>query len=275
MEDVVLNPDLRSGLLGTGATADKNIFSRPASPSTTAEGDDGARRLQATLAQSRASTFGTALVWGKSYLANTGAYGFRTVPSQPKAATTNYCSDPNVVRVAIIDSGLDVNHQGISCNAPSPSQLGLAAEITTESANGRCRGASFDDVPGGMERWYEPANLGGHGTEVYGIVDATIQAAAAATASTGLRDPNSVEIPVCYLIGKIFDNVGGGQFMFVALKAVEWALSQNARVINLSFTTPSMNANAAAAFANVYSSGALVVAAAGNEGTSIVNYPGM
>jgi hypothetical protein len=231
------------------------------------------RHLQSTT-ETRAVTYGTTLVWGKSYLSNPHPFTFRTVPTVPKSNPSGFCSDPSVVRVAIIDSGVDINHAAVNCNAPPTSQLGLPSETTTESANGRCRGASFDDTVGGTEQWYEPANLAKEGTLLYGIIDATIQAAAVASAAYAGINPNSAEIPVCYLIARIFNNAGENQFMSIALKALEWAVAQGADVANLSFSSTIMSPDAAIAFQNAFTNGAVnIVASAGNSGGTSVSYP--
>ena len=103
----------------------------------------------------------------------------------------------------------------------------------------------------------------GHGTHVAGII--------AATANNGLGGsglaPSTKVLPV-----RALDASGSGYWSDVA-NGIVYAVNQGAGVINLSLGGHSGNASLQAAIDYATSNGRVVVAAAGNDGTNVPNYP--
>lgn len=140
------------------------------------------------------------------------------------------------VRVAILDTGIDRDHAD------------LAAKIVAEKNFTRSR--TTDDKYG-------------HGTHVAGIAAAvTDNGAGVAGTSWGAVLMN----------GKVLGDDGSGRYSWVASGLV-WAADNGARVINLSLggSSPSQALQDAVDYA--WGRGAVVVAAAGNSGSSAPSYP--
>ncbi len=142
------------------------------------------------------------------------------------------------VTVAVIDSGVDVNHPD------------LAGKVA-----GR-----FNAVTGTAD----VRDVVGHGT-------GTASVAAAATgngvgiAGSG-RDTSLLAVKVADVTGRIFtDDLARG---------IVWATDQGADVVNLSLGGPTTDPLERAAVAYAVEHDVLVVAAAGNEGTSAKQFPG-
>ncbi|HWY79235.1 MAG TPA: S8 family peptidase [Candidatus Sulfotelmatobacter sp.] len=141
------------------------------------------------------------------------------------------------IKVAILDTGVNLN------------QPDLAGKIVKQS--------SF------VSNTVEDGN--GHGTHVAGII----------TADTNNGIGIAGTCPDCQLIiGKILSDTGDGTTAN-AIAGITWAADQGAKVINMSLgTTNSQTASLyAQAVTYAMSKGAVVVAAAGNDGTNQLNYP--
>jgi thermitase len=141
------------------------------------------------------------------------------------------------ISIAILDTGIDINHSD------------LAAKIL-DSVN-------FSDSP-------TPGFNGhNHGTHVAGI--------AAAATSNGIgvaglgRDCSLLNV-------KVLDDSGYGYYSWVA-EGIIWAADNGADVINLSLGGSSHSAAMEDAVDYAWSSGVVVVAAAGNSGSSSPFYP--
>jgi subtilisin family serine protease len=140
------------------------------------------------------------------------------------------------VAIAILDTGIDQSHED------------LASKIT--------RNINFSDEPS-----FEDGH--GHGTHVAGT------AAAATNNGIGVAGV----CPKCVLYNvKVMDNQGQGTWEQIA-NGIIWAADNGAKVISLSLggTEPSATLEAAVDYA--WSQGAVVVAAAGNDGTAQQFYP--
>jgi subtilisin family serine protease len=142
----------------------------------------------------------------------------------------------SAVVVAVIDTGVDVNHPDL-------------------------RGAL---VPGYdfVNSDADPADDHGHGTAVAGV----IAARANREGGAGICWQCSV-MPV-----KVLDADGSGNDMVIAA-AIVWAADHGANVINLSLGGPGSSHELANAIAYAVAKGAVVVAAAGNAGTTSPFYP--
>ena len=106
----------------------------------------------------------------------------------------------------------------------------------------------------------------GHGTHVSGTV------AAAANNAQGIAGiaPNVSIMPV-----KILDASGSGDFEGL-VDGMDWAIAHGARIVTLSLggtLDPAGVASLQPTFDAAYAAGAVVVAASGNDGTSIDEYP--
>ncbi len=148
-------------------------------------------------------------------------------------------TEGNGVKVAILDTGINLN------------QPDLAGKVVLQKSF--VSGAST----------VEDGN--GHGTHVAGIV--------AADTNNGVGIAGTC--PGCQLlIGKVLDDSGSGTTS-EATAGITWAADNGAKVISMSLgTTESQSSpmyNQAVSYA--LSKGAIVVAAAGNDGVSELNYP--
>lgn len=155
-------------------------------------------------------------------------------------AWTMTTGDPSIL-VAVIDSGVDLSHPD------------LDDVVVTDQRNVVWNNADVtDDV--------------GHGTWVAGTIAAeTDNGEGVAGIAPGVR-----LMPV-----KIADEYGGISFAD-ALDAVDWARDHGADIINMSFggyLTSEQAALGQPTFTAARDAGVLMVAAAGNEGMSLRNYP--
>ncbi len=151
------------------------------------------------------------------------------------------------VVVAVLDSGLD---------AASPEFAGRIVpgyNALTEAEDGPADfTATLDDD--------------GHGTHVSGTI------AAAADNAVGIAGiaPRTMIMPV-----KVVDAKGAGTFGSV-VKGLNWAVAHGARIVTLSLggvLPPTSVSHYAAPFDAAYAAGVVVVAASGNDGAAVTNYP--
>lgn len=144
------------------------------------------------------------------------------------------------VTVAVLDTGVDYDHPD------------LKGKVV--------KGADY------VDRDFDPKDMHGHGTHVAGIVAAQMNNA---EGITGLA-PN-----VRILAVRVLDHNGSGNLFNIA-KGIAYAANNGAKVINLSLGSPPGGgvmrtlANFIATYAE--NKGALVIAAAGNDGGAI-GYP--
>ncbi|MCD1260110.1 peptidase S8 [Paenibacillus athensensis] len=142
-----------------------------------------------------------------------------------------------MVRVAVVDTGVQLGHR----------------DLEGKLAPGR-------DFVGGDDA---PEDSNGHGTHVAGI------AAAATNNALGVSGmaPLATIMPV-----RVLDASGSGTLEQVA-QGVVYAAQQGAQVINLSLGAPATSTTLRNAVRFAWSQGAVLVAAAGNEGSSAPSYP--
>jgi subtilisin family serine protease len=158
------------------------------------------------------------------------------VKTHAPEAWSRTTGDPAAV-VAVVDTGVD------------PSHPDLAGRLAP----------GYDFVNGDAD----PGDDNGHGTAVAGIV------AAAGDNHIGVAG-------YCWRCRvmplKVLDANGGG-FASDVSRAVVWATDQGARVINASLGGPLEDSSLAAAAQYAQARGALLVAAAGNDSSSQLEYP--
>jgi len=102
----------------------------------------------------------------------------------------------------------------------------------------------------------------GHGTHTAGTV-------AAADDDIGVV---GIATEADLLIGKVLDNQGEGLTSWL-ISGIEWAVDNGADVISMSLGGTDYSASLETACNNAYAEGALLVAAAGNDNTSVPDYP--
>ncbi len=140
------------------------------------------------------------------------------------------------VKVAILDTGIDQNHEDLS------SKVVLQKNFTDSP--------TIDD-------------LYGHGTHVGGIV------AAVTNNNTGIAGG----CPSCQLMnGKVLNDSGSGAYSWVA-NGIIWAADNNAKVINMSLGGSVRSFTLENAVNYAWNKGVVVVAAAGNSGNPSKTYP--
>ncbi len=139
-------------------------------------------------------------------------------------------ADP--VRVAIVDTGISATHPDLAANIKG----GYNAINTTKSWN--------DD--------------NGHGSHVAGIV-------AALNNSIGVIGAGPA---VDLLAVKVLSRSGSG-FTSDVIEGIQWAMNNNAQVINLSLGSSSGSQAMHDAIIAAYNAGVVIVAAAGNSGAAV------
>lgn len=140
------------------------------------------------------------------------------------------------IKVAVLDSGVDSDHPDI---APKV----VASE-------------NFSDAATGEDNY-------GHGTHVAGIIAATAD--------------NTIGVagvcPGCKILdGKVLNDTGYGSTSAIA-KGIDWAVTKGAKVINMSLGQRTSSRTLETAVNNAWNEGAVIVAAAGNTGTTAKIYP--
>jgi len=139
------------------------------------------------------------------------------------------------VKVAVLDTGIDLNH-------PDLSVMGNVNFVNP-------RKSGDDD--------------NGHGTHVAGIIAA-------------LDNQKGVigVAPEAYLYAvKVLDASGSG-WLSDLVDGLQWCINNHMQLINMSLGSSSDNLTFHQAITSAYNAGITMVAAAGNSGTSSVDYPG-
>ena len=142
----------------------------------------------------------------------------------------------SAIKIAILDTGIDQNHADLSSKIVAQSNF-------TDSA-------TVDD-------------LYGHGTHVAGIA-AAITDNEIGVAGLGFNSS--------LMNGKVLDDSGSGYYSWIA-NGVMWAADNGAKVINMSLGGTYSDITLAAAVNSAWTNGAVIVAAAGNNGNSVPFYP--
>ena len=142
--------------------------------------------------------------------------------------------------IAVLDTGAQPDH-------PDLDQHLLAG---ANCLSGTCSGGNWSDD-------------NGHGTHVSGIAAAETQNGVGVA---GVAFTSSI-LPV-----KVLDRQGTGSYSAIAA-GIDWAVARGARILNLSLSGSSFSSTLCNAVSRAVSSGAVVVAAAGNSGSSAARYP--
>jgi subtilisin family serine protease len=168
------------------------------------------------------------------------------------------------VVVAVIDTGVDLNHNDLFDNIwENPGEIGNCSNGIDDDDNGY-----IDDCWGwdtaGNDNNPNPGNL--HGTHVAGTI-------AAVKDNSGLVGvaPSAKIMPV-----KVFSDNATGASADVIVKGIEYAVKNNADIINMSLGNPkpcSIQAVFADATKLASDSGTMVIAASGNSGPNVPSTP--
>lgn len=175
------------------------------------------------------------------YVIDGKAWQFEAVGAD---AVWNQVSIGAVVKVAVIDSGLNMNHEDLT---------------------GRCE-IGYDFV---RETSASMTDIYGHGTNVSGLIAATANNGKGIAGITGSAPVRIVAYRTGGLDTK--DDKLNGSYVTAAL--LEVAKRDDIQVVNMSFGGESTSSTRETALKKVADSGKIMVAAAGNDGNSTINYP--
>ena len=182
-------------------------------------------------------------------------------------AWAEFGADPHKPLLAIVDTGIKRDHEDLAANVwENPGEIGLDDLGADKRSNG-----VDDDANGYIDDWRgwdfsngdnDPDDDQMHGTAVSSTV-------AAALNSVGIAGV----CPWCQLVGvKVLDASGSGSLDVVA-DGIIYAAQIGADVINLSLGATATADTLGLAVAEAWNTGAVVVAAAGNNGARTLFYP--
>jgi subtilisin family serine protease len=167
--------------------------------------------------------------------------------------------DAKPVIVAVIDTGLDWNHRNIDWENLWRNPKETARNKIDDDKNGYTDDiVGWDFLAGSNKPW----DHDGHGTLVAGII------AGSWKDKQGMAGINPF---ARLMILKAVNNFGHTRASYVA-EAITYAANNGARVINLSVGGKKINKMEIAAIEYAYKKGAVVVAAAGNDGVDVGDY---
>jgi subtilisin family serine protease len=196
--------------------------------------------------------------WGQKYADQWGLarIGFDTTPD---SAWKLVKRDAQPVVVAVIDTGLDWNHQNIAWESIWRNPKEKPGNNLDDDKNGY-----VDDIIGWdfLERDNKPWDYDGHGTFVAGII------AGRWSDKNGMAGVNPF---AKLMILKGMNNFGHSRSSYIA-EAITYAANNGARVINLSVGGKETTNILQAAIDYAYAKGVVIVVAAGNEGLKVSNY---
>ncbi|WP_414753515.1 S8 family serine peptidase [Anabaena sp. CCY 9910] len=162
------------------------------------------------------------------------------------------------VIVAVIDTGVDTNHEDLRNNIWTNSKE-IAGNGIDDDGNGY-----VDDVHGWNfnDNNNNTLDNNGHGTHVSGII---------AGGNNGFG-VTGVAYNSQIMAVKVLDESGSGSYSAIA-NGIYYAVDNGAKVINLSLGGNSSSRTLKSAIEYASSKGAIVVMAAGNDGESTPDYP--
>lgn len=169
-----------------------------------------------------------------------------TTSSSSSSSSFNTCDNDSSFKVAIIDSGVDASHMDLACRFNN------------------CQGVEYG-ISSSFS-WDTPVDS--HGTLVAGIIGAVHDNA------VGVQGVVADVADVCYIVVRVFGSDEDAARISDILDAVEYAVDQGASVINLSLGGPVPSTSARDLYDQLYErENVLVVAAAGNDGSTDYSYP--
>jgi subtilisin family serine protease len=179
--------------------------------------------------------------------------------ASPQSAWRLVRRDAQPVVVAVVDTGLDWNHQNIAWDSLWRNPKEVPDNAIDDDKNGY-----VDDVIGWdfFGRDGKPWDHDGHGTFTAGII------AGSWDDKAGMAGINPF---ARLMILKAINNFGHTRASYIA-EAIAYAADNGARVINLSVGGKEITKVEQAAIDYAFSKNVVVVVAAGNEGVDIRNY---
>lgn len=170
----------------------------------------------------------------------------------------------NEIVVAVVDTGVDYNHPDLKYSLKTNTQ-----EIPNNGLDDDNNGL-IDDYKGYNFYGYynhtdqsDAADYYGHGTHIAGII------AAESNNRIGVcgLNPNARILNVCFL------NSDGRGNQIDAAAAIRYAANQGARILNCSWGYPQYSSILHEAIEYASFKGCIIIAAAGNSGRDIIEYP--
>ncbi len=171
------------------------------------------------------------------------------------------------VKVAIVDNAVWGEHEDLGilaanqCNAsvnPVQTGTGKSAPPTSVNQNQNCTYNDFNDGYCNSYEW-------SHGTHCAGLVGAK---------NNNGKGIASIGGGVTLMGVRCSDNSSADNMWTTSItRGVNWAAQQGAHVINMSLGGTESSNTEQTQFQNLYNNGICVVAAAGNDGTQVKNYP--
>jgi len=183
-------------------------------------------------------------------LRNIGTYANGTYAADMKASLAwNITVGSHDIRIAVLDTGIDYNHPDLVGNVWS----GIGYNFVTCAkfdTDGNCETPSIPND--------DPMDDNGHGTHVAGIIGA------AGDNNMGVA---GVMWEVSMIAIKVLNADGEGSWADIT-DGIQFAVNNGARVMNASFGGSDFEQSVFDAVSAANSSGVLLVAAAGNEGSN-------
>lgn len=171
-------------------------------------------------------------------------------------ATQNRPPDQKKVIVAVVDTGVDYNHEDLKDNIwKNPGEID--GDGIDNDGNGYIDDVSGWDFGDGDNNPLDDHMKGGHGTHVAGIIGAVGNNALGVVGV----NPN-----VSIMATKHFSTSDSEGYLWNTIPAIYYAIANKARVINLSFSSKFFNQDEYNALQDAYRSNILVIASAGNNG---------
>ncbi len=194
---------------------------------------------------------GLADQWG---LVNSGDQGGTPGADIDAGGAWDIRTDASSVRVAVIDSGMQLNHPDLATNLwTNPGESGAAATNGLDDDHN----GYVDDVHGWdfVNNDANPSDDNGHGTHVAGTI--------------GARGNNALGVSGVAWTVKLMPlkafNASGNGYTSTIIGALDYAVANGARVSNNSYSGPAFERAEYDAFAAADAAGHLAIAAAGND----------
>lgn len=192
-------------------------------------------------------------------LQNTGQSGGVAGSDINAAAAWGVTTGTGSTTVAIIDSGVDYTHPDLAANMwRNPDEIaGNGKDDDGDGFADNVYGVNFVSNTG------DPMDTDGHGTHIAGIIGAV------GNNGVGL---SGVNWKVKIMALKFMNSVSGG-FMSDAIRAMDFAVANGAKVISNSWGSGQSDAALSAAIGRARNAGVIVVCAAGNNSADTTTTP--
>ena len=198
--------------------------------------------------------------WGQNYPDQWALkrIGLDTTAPIPPGGLSN--AMPSRSWYAVIDTGLDWNHQDIDQDSLWHNPKEIPGNGIDDDHNGY-----IDDTIGWdfFDNDNKPWDYDGHGTMTAGII------AASWKDKDGMAGVNPF---ARIMVVKAINNFGHSRASLYFSQAIAYAVDNGARVINLSVGGKEVTKVEQAAIDYAYAKGAVIVVASGNEGVDVSNY---